>query len=397
MVELMLFKVFDSRGGKTVEAAINVNGIKLSAISPAGKSTGKNEVITFPLTNGKPDLNKSLKFFNKYKKKIQDAFELSSQKEFDLLLKELDATENFANMGGSVSIALSMLFLKYTAFKQGKEVYELFNVKPKEEDFPRALGNVLGGGLHSNNILPVQELLITHTEGNHINVIEKNIDVYHEMESLLKNKKIFFGKNDEGAISANINFRDALYLIEDAKNNLGYKTKIGLDIAADSFFKDGEYYFENKIYAEDEFKDYLLDVLSEFDNIIYIEDPFNEDSFDAFAELQKNTSAYVCGDDLYTTNVKRIMKGIENKATKAVLIKPNQIGTITDTYNAVKLTKENSMIPVISHRSGESIDDTIAQLSVAWKLPFIKTGTVSGERLAKLNELIYIHNKIFNN
>lgn len=394
MPEIMLYRVFDSRGGKTIEAIINQKGIKISAIAPAGKSTGTFEVCTFPLTNGKPDVNKSLSFFEKNKKKIQNAFELSKQEAFDKFLKELDGTENFSKMGGSVSIALSMLFMKYSAFKAGKDVYELFNPKPKNNDFPRALGNVLGGGLHSNNKLPIQELLVTHLDGKPIDAIEKNINVYHEMESLLKQRKMFFGKNDEGAISVNIGFRNALALIKEASRNLGYKTKIGLDVAASEFYKDGEYVFEGKTYTEDEFKEYLLDILSEFKEIVYIEDPFNEDSFEAFADLQKETDANVCGDDLYTTNVKRIKKGIKTKSTKAVLIKPNQIGTITDTYAAVKLAKENSKVPVISHRSGESSDATIAHLAVGWKIPFIKTGTVSGERLAKLNELIYIYNKV---
>ena len=317
---------------------------------------------------------------------------MSRQKDFDDILKEIDATDNFSNLGGNVSVALSMLFMKYKAYESGLDVYEYLNKKPKKADLPKPLGNVLGGGLHSNNILPVQEVLVSHLSKDVYKNIENNIKVYHELERILKSKNYFFGKNDEGAISTNIKFSVALKFLDKAIKNLKLNTKIGFDIAASSFYKNGKYIFEGKKYTEEKFSKYLETVLSDYSNIIYMEDPFYEESFDAYKKLQDKTKAMICGDDLFTTNVKRIKQGIHS--TKAVLIKPNQIGTLTDTYKAVKLAKDNDLTPVISHRSGETGDVTISHLAVGWKIPFIKTGTVSGGRISKLNELIYINERL---
>ncbi len=201
---------------------------------------------------------------------------------------------------------------------------------------------------------------------------------------------MFFGKNDEGAISVNVDFATALELLEEAIDQVGEKTKIGLDIAASEFYKNKVYSFENKKYPENEFSSFLQRLLKEHKDIVYLEDPFFEDSFEAFAGLQKKTSAMICGDDLYTTNLERLKEGIAKKSSKAILIKPNQIGTITKTQETVKYAQKHDIVPVISHRSGETCDTLISHLAVGWKIPFIKTGTVSGERLAKLNELIFI-------
>ncbi len=368
---------------------------RIFAISPAGKSTGVHEVQVYPLDKkGKVNIDLSFKFFEENRKAIEEAFEFDDQEEFDSLLEELDETNNFSDMGGNLSTVLSMLFAKLQAKKKNLELYEYLNPKAKIKDLPKPLGNVVGGGLHSNNKISIQEFLVLNEEKKALKNIQMNIDVYHEIENILKSKRKFFGKNDEGAISFQANSFEVLDVIEQAIKNLGYKSKIGLDIAASSFYKNKKYEFEGKKYSESEYLQVLLDMLKNYKGIYYIEDPFDEESFGAFASLQKKTKSLICGDDLFTTNKERLMQGIKNKSAKAILIKPNQIGTISKTIETVNYAKKHDIIPVISHRSGESIDNTIAHLAVGLSIPYIKTGTVSGERLAKLNELIFIENRI---
>ncbi len=388
-------KVFDSRGMPTIMAYTYYEDERIFAIAPAGKSTGMHEAQVYPLDKkGKANIDLSFKFFKTNEKAIFEAFEFDNQEEFDSLLEDLDETNNFSDMGANLSTALSMLFLKVQAKKNNFELYKYLNPKVKLKDLPKPLGNVVGGGLHSNNKISIQEFLVLNEEKKISENILKNINVYHEIENILKSKKKFFGKNDEGAISFDSNSFEVLNIIEQSIKNLGYKTKIGLDIAASSFYKNKKYEFEGKKYSESEYLQILLDTIKNYKNIYYIEDPFDEESFTAFAELQKKTKSLICGDDLFTTNKDRLIQGIKNKSAKAILIKPNQIGTITKTIETVNYAKKHNVMPVISHRSGESIDNTISHLAVGLSIPYIKTGTVSGERLAKLNELIFIEKRI---
>ncbi len=389
-MDVELLKVFDSRGSPTLSAFLKYNKEYLESFVPSGKSTGTHEVCSFPLKKGKQSIEESFAFFKKNKKAIETAMDFDNQEEFDSFLEELDDSSNFAEMGGSLALALSMLHLKLLAKKSGKEVFQYLNPKAKLKDLPKPLGNVIGGGLHSHNKIPVQEFLVLNTKHSVAENVKLNIKVHNTIENILLKKNIFFGENDEGAISENVSFANALNVLEDAIDKVGEKTKIGLDIAASEFYKNKIYKFENKKYAENEFSSFLQRLLKEHKNIVYLEDPFYEESFEAFANLQKKTSVLICGDDLYTTNLERLKKGIAKKSTKAILIKPNQIGTITKTQETVKYAQKHGVVPVISHRSGETSDTLIAHLAVGWKIPYIKTGTISGERLAKLNELIFI-------
>jgi len=390
-----IIKFFDSRGTPTICAYTKCKSDIITSVAPAGKSTGSHEVLTYPIIKGIPNIGQSFKFFKQNKKSIEQAFAFEEQEEFDSFLEELDETPNFSDMGGNLAIALSMLFLKVKAKEQNKQVFEYLNPKPKLNDLPKPLGNCFGGGLHSNNKIPVQEFLVLHNKKLISDNVKLNIDVYKAIEKDLHKRKIFFGKNDEGAITANITFNDAINLVEDAIDKLGEKSKYGLDVAASSFYAKGKYEFENKKYSEKEFISFWNDFLKKHKDVVYVEDPFFEDSFDAFAELQKKTKALICGDDLYTTNKDRFTIGVKKKSTKAILIKPNQIGTLSRMYETVKLAQKNDIDCVISHRSGETSDNTIAHLAVGLKgIKYIKTGTISGERLAKLNELILIEKLI---
>jgi len=394
MVNVELLKVYDSRGMPTISAYLHYNNEYIFATSPAGKSTGSHEVISYPLVKGLPNIDESLKFFKKNKLSINQAFTFDNQEEFDSFLEELDESPDFKEIGGNLAIALSMLFMKYSAKKENKLLFQYLNTKPKIKDLPKPLGNVFGGGVHSEDGIPVQEFLILNEKKLLSENVKLNIDIYKTIQNELHKKKIFFGKNDEGAIEAKLSFDNAINLMENAIDKVNEKSKYGLDVAGSEFYKDKKYYFEKKKYSEKEFVNFWKEFLKKHKNLVYLEDPFFEDSFDAFAELQKKTKALVCGDDLYTTNVNRLALGIKKKSTNSILIKPNQIGTITRMQETIKLANKNNIKCVISHRSGETIDNTIAHLAVGLKIPYIKTGTVSGERLAKLNELIFIEKLI---
>jgi len=391
MVNVELLKYYDSRGSPTVCAFLKYNNEIIQAIAPAGKSTGSHEVISYPLEKGIPNIDLSFKFFKQNKKSIDQAFDFDNQEEFDSLLEELDESPNFQEIGGNLAITLSMLFLKYKAKQNKLQIFEYLNPKAKQKDLPKPLGNSFGGGVHSENGIPVQEFLVLNERKSIAENVKLNIDVYKTIEKELKKKKLFFAKNDEGALEAQIKFNQAIDFVEDAIDSVGEKSKYGLDVAANEFYTNKKYFFEKKKYSEEEFILFWQDFLKKHKKIAYVEDPFFEDSFDAFAKLQKKTNALICGDDLYTTNQERLQQGINKKSTKAILIKPNQIGTISRTIDTVKLAQKNDIDCVISHRSGESCDNTIAHLAVGLKgIKYIKTGTVSGERLAKLNELILI-------
>lgn len=395
MHKVELLQVYDSRGSPTICAYTKYNNEILQSKAPAGKSTGSHEVISYPLVKGKSEIKESFKFFKENRKTIEQGFDFDSQEEFDSLLEELDESPNFQDIGGNLAIALSMLFLKLKAKENNKEVFEYLNPKASIKDLPKPLGNSFGGGLHSEDNIPVQEFLVLNEKKLVSENIKLNIEVYKTIEEQLHKKKIFFGKNDEGALEAKMSFNKAIEFVEDAIDKVGEKSKYGLDVAASSFFEKNKYVFENKKYSENEFVNFWDSFLKKHKNIVYLEDPFFEDSFDAFASLQKKTKVLLCGDDLYTTNKDRLLEGIKKKSSKSILIKPNQIGTISRMIETVDLAKKNDIDCVISHRSGETDDNTIAHLAVGLKgIKYIKTGTVSGERLAKLNELILIENLI---
>ena len=393
-MQVNLLKLYDSRGTPTVCAYLKYKNKIIKAIAPAGKSTGSHEVVSYPLIKGLPNIDLSFKFFKKNRKTIEQGFDFDNQEEFDSLLEELDETPRFENFGGNLTIALSMLFLKYSAVKNNLQLYEYLNPKAKLKDLPKPFGNSFGGGLHSDDNIPVQEFLVLNEKRLVSDNIRLNIEVYNKIKEQLRKNKIFFGKNDEGALEAKLSFNKAIEFMENAIDEVGEKSKYGLDVAANSFYNKGVYNFEDKKYSEKEFVSFWDSFLKKHKRIVFLEDPFFEESFDAFANLQKKTKSMICGDDLYTTNKDRLTIGIKKKATKAILIKPNQIGTISRMRETVELAKKNNLVTVISHRSGETTDATIAHLAVGLKIPYIKTGTVSGERLAKLNELILIERLI---
>ena len=229
--------------------------------------------------------------------------------------------------------------------------------------------------------------------------MEANAAVHKEVKSVLKEKfpNIALGKGDEGAWVAPMKNVEALELVVKASQNIeaetGVEIKTGLDMAASEFFIDGKYKYKELSFTPEEQVDFVLGLIEEY-NLHSVEDPLDQEDYESWASLTKQTDALIIGDDLYVTNSDRLAKGIEMKSTNSILIKPNQIGTLTDTQKTVDLADKADMATVISHRSGETTDSTIAHLGVAFGSHAIKTGIMGGERIAKLNELVRISEQL---
>lgn len=400
-------KILDSRGNPTVEAWIQVeSGSAVGsgrAAAPSGASRGVHEVVAFP--EGGAD--KSLEELESVIKELK-GLTFGNQSSFDEKLRNLDGTSDLAKVGGNMIVALSMAMAKAMASMAGEPLYR-HTASGKADSLPYPLGNVLGGGEHAGPTAPdIQEFLVLPLGAERFEQAAfGNAKVHGRVRKLVsKEDKTFTGgKSDEGAWAPNISDDKALEIVtaacEEISDELGFEIRPGLDVAASSLYDpDDEVYKykrEGRTRDTGEQIELMLNFIETYD-LVYVEDPIQEEDFESFAEITKKVDEdrLICGDDLYVTNVERIDRGLKINATSAVLIKPNQIGTLTATKNAVDLSKKNKNVPVISHRSGETTDKTIAHLAVGFGCPIIKTGAVGGERIAKLNELIRIEEELGN-
>jgi len=269
-------------------------------------------------------------------------------------------------------------------------------------ELPFPLGNVVGGGKHAlGKSTDIQEFLVLPVGAPSFSAaVEANAMIHRRLKILLKKIDPGFtgGKGDEGAWAPNVSNDQALEAVSTAckevSDEVGFECRAGLDVAASSLWNPEKqcYVYTRDALTRDtgEQIDYILDLIEKYD-LVYVEDPLHEDDFEGFKELtQKSRDCLICGDDLFVTNVKRLSQGIEKGSGNAIIIKMNQVGTLTETWEATRLAKENNYVPVVSHRSGETAAVHIAHLAVGFKAPIIKTGVVGGERIAKLNELIRI-------
>ena len=392
--DIILRRIIDSRGNPTVEAEIKTkNGVGIAA-APAGASTGTHEAMAWP------DNSVSLGMQRAEEKVMPKLIGVSAddQKNFDSTLKEIDGTQNFSNIGGNVCVALSLACAKAAANSSNETLFHYLGQK-KEYSIPAPMSNVLGGGAHAVGGTDIQEYLVTAFDNDVNTAMEANAAVHKEVKAVLKKKfpNIALGKGDEGAWVAPMKNVEALELVVSAAEKVeaenGVEIKTGLDIAASEFFIDGKYKYKEQSLTPEEQVDFVLGLIEEYD-LHSIEDPLDQEDFDSWAALTEQTDALIIGDDLYVTNKERLQKGIDLGSTNSILIKPNQIGTLTDTIETVELAKKNDMANVISHRSGETTDTTIAHLGVAFDSHAIKTGIMGGERVAKLNELVRISEKL---
>ncbi|MFH0711469.1 MAG: enolase [Candidatus Aenigmatarchaeota archaeon] len=374
---------------KTIEVEIDTSKGTVRSSVPIGTSKGKHEAKYLPTSEV---LNKFL-----YMKRHFTNSDFDNQEDVDSLLRIIDKTEDFRQIGGNLAIGISSAFLKAFAQEADMEVFQyLSTLRKTKPAMPRPICNIIGGGKHAGRIdiqefhfLPVHQRTFTES-------IMKIANAYRtEGKRLKENDPTFaFTKNVEAAWTSNLIFEEILNLMTKVANE--HLLKMGLDFAASSLW-DGKQYYVYR-YANDMLNtsDQIAMVKELMRNypVIYVEDPFHEEDFESFSVLSHEvTGRLVCGDDLYSTNLKRLQIGKSFASTNSVIVKPNQVGTITDTIKFVDEAKKSKMITIMSHRSSDTEDTLISHMAVGLGCDYIKLG-ISGDRTAKINELIRIEEKI---
>ena len=398
-------EILDSRGNPTVEVDMMLdNGITKTASVPSGASTGSREALE--LRDKDPNRYEGkgvLKAVSNVNNIIRPALigKKCDQLFVDNLLISLDGTENKSNLGANATLAVSLACLKCLAQANNKELYEY--VSNRSVSVPIPMINIINGGAHAVNNIDIQEFMIMPVMKTIKGRIRAASEVFHTLKKLLSINNYAVGVGDEGGFAPNLeNNQMALDFIMEAIKKAGYKPGvdifIALDIAASELYnKDAKTYkLDNKELSTDELMKYYIELINNYP-ILSIEDPFYENDFDALAKFTKlvNNRIMVVGDDYFVTNELYLQKGIDMKAGNAILLKANQIGTITEMTKTVMLAKKNNYKTIISHRSGETEDTFIADLAVGMAIPFIKTGSMCrGERIAKYNRLLRIEEKL---
>jgi enolase len=395
VASVSLRRVLDSRGNATVEAdVLTESGGFGRAAAPSGASTGEYEAIELPP-------NEAIAAARKHAvPRLVGEVHAGNQREVDAALRAADGTENFSEIGANSAVAISMAAAKAGADVLGAPLYQHLGGAFRGDNFPVPLGNVVGGGEHAKEATDIQEFLAAPVGAPSVQeAVFANAAVHARVSELLDERGVPAAKGDEGAWAPAVSDAEAFDImaeaVADVEDERGFEIRFGLDVAASELYDDDEgvYRYDDGDVTRttDEQVEYVADLVAEYD-LAYVEDPLDEDDFEGFEKLTDRVGdrTLVCGDDLFVTNVERLQRGIERDAANSILIKPNQIGTLSAAFDAVELATRNGYDAVISHRSGETEDTTIAHLAVAADAPFIKTGAVGGERTAKLNELIRI-------
>lgn len=406
-------EVFDSRGNPTVQVEVVTDGgFTGVAMVPSGASTGSFEAVELR-DNEERLMGKGVtKAVYNVNKKISKALldtNVYDQTKIDQTLISLDGTENKGNLGANATLGVSIACAKAAANSLGMSLYKyLGGVNAKK--LPTPMMNILNGGKHSDNNISIQEFMIMPIgKKTFREKLETGVEVYHTLKKVLKQKGYSVAVGDEGGFAPNLkNEEEALELIVEAITKAGYvpgiDVALSLDIASTEMYeeakkigKNGYYFWKTDIFkTEQEMVQYLEELVNRYP-IISIEDGLAEEDWDGWRELTNKLGKKVqlVGDDLFVTNVKRLRKGIENNVANSILIKPNQIGTITETLDAIELAKKHGYTAIVSHRSGETEDTTIADIAVATNVGQIKTGApCRTDRIAKYNRLLNIEEEI---
>ncbi len=387
-----LRRILDSRGNATVEADVWTTSGYGRAAAPSGASTGTYEAKVRPVTEAICDAEKGL---------LPELLgrDAADQTGFDRAIRDHDGTPDLSKVGANVAVALSLANAKAAAAAYDQELFRyLGGCFASETPFP--LGNVIGGGAHALNATEIQEFLVVPTGAPSAqDGVFANAAVHKKVKELLVASGKSAGKGDEGAWAPAIDDLAAFEILEEAvgaiSDDLGFSIGMGIDVAASELWNGEKYRYRGAERTTEEQVAYIAELVDRF-GLIYVEDPLQEEDFEGFADLadQVTDRCLVCGDDIFVTNPDRITKGIEFGSANCVLIKPNQIGTLSDTFEAIQLAHTHGLDTVMSHRSGETTDTTIAHLGTAFGCIFLKTGAVGGERIAKLNELIRIEEQM---
>ena len=398
-------QVFDSRGNPTIEAEVFSKNISATAICPSGASTGTYEAYEKRDINNKKYLGKSvfsaIKLVNsKISKKLKNT-NLHDQELIDSLLIKLDGTKQKSNLGANAILAVSIAVKKLSAKIKKIPLYKTFLLKNNFK-LPYPLMNIINGGVHANNGLRIQEFMIRPDKAKSFSeAMRMCFLIIQNLKTLIKINKLSTSVGDEGGFAPMINSNEkALDLIVKAINKSGFKNgkdvSICLDVAANELFKNANYSIHSKkfISVDKTIKKYLK-IINKY-NIKSIEDPFAENDWTSWNKIMKFVSkVQIVGDDLYVTNLERLKKGFLNNSSNAILIKLNQIGTVTETLEVIKFAQIIGYKTIISHRSGDSEDTFIADLAVGTNSNQIKTGSLArSERVAKYNQLIRIEEQL---
>lgn len=398
-------EILDSRGNPTVEVDVILdNGVMGRAAVPSGASTGEREALEMrdgdkSRFNGKGVLN-AVNNVNTILRDNLIGMDVTKQKEIDYKMLELDGTKTKSKLGANAILGVSMACLKAAAKACGKELYEYVG---DGKTLPVPMMNIINGGAHADNSLDFQEYMIIPQRDSIHERVRVGAEVFHSLKNVLKEKGYATSVGDEGGFAPNLKTnKEGFELITEAVKRAGYEPGkdvcYAIDVAASEFYSDGKYNLvgEGKVLITDELIKYYEDLVNTYP-IISIEDPVDENDWEGFSKVTEllGDRIQLVGDDLFVTNKECLQKGIDNKAGNAILLKVNQIGTITETLETIELAKSHNYKTVISHRSGETEDTTIADLAVGLDLGQIKTGSMSRtDRICKYNQLMRIEEEL---
>ncbi|HWH09452.1 MAG TPA: phosphopyruvate hydratase [Candidatus Thermoplasmatota archaeon] len=394
--EVFFRKILDSRGNATVEVDVIAEDGFGRAAAPSGASTGAHEVAAW----APGGVDESVRLARDVLEEELLGVDVLLQREIDDLLENVDGTDNFGKIGGNLAVATSLAVARCAAHSLDVPLYAYLGGAFIRK-LPRPFGNVLGGGAHAVGGTDIQEYMSVALGPTVADSVFANAFVHKEVKRLLKERfpGQSLGKGDEGAWTAPIGNVEALELVHGAcvkaSDEHGFPVRLALDVASTELWDGKAYSYKDGKKTSSDQVEFLADAIKRFD-IVSVEDGLAEDDWDGWRELTKRVGdrCLLVGDDLFTTNPERVRKGIETKAGNAVLVKPNQIGTLSRTVETLHLAHDHGFKTIISHRSGETTDDAIAHIGAAFGCYGIKTGAVGGERTAKLNELIRIEEEL---
>lgn len=410
--DIVAREILDSRGNPTIEAdVILANGIRGRAAAPSGASTGSREALELRDGDTSRYLGKGVKkAVANANSQIRTALldkDVTQQTQIDNILIELDGTENKGNMGANAMLAVSLAVAKAAAIAQSLPLHQyIANLRGQTSlTMPVPMMNILNGGAHADNTVDIQEFMIEPVGfASFSEALRAGTEIFHALKSVLKAQGLNTAVGDEGGFAPNLRSNEeAITVIMQAIDKAGYKAGenifLTLDCAASEFYKNGQYILAgegNKAFDSQGFSDYLTSLCNQYP-IISIEDGLDESDWEGWAYLTKQLGKKVqlVGDDLFVTNPKILQEGIDKDIANAILIKFNQIGTLSETLDAIYLAKQNGYATVISHRSGETEDSTIADLAVGTAAGQIKTGSLCrSDRVAKYNQLLRIEQQV---
>ena len=395
-------EILDSRGNPTVEVEVTLDsGIVGTASVPSGASTGINEALELRDNDKNRYLGKGVLIaVNNVNTIIKDnivGMDSLNQRKLDETLINLDGTENKQNLGANAMLGVSLANLKAAAKYKNMELYEYLG---NDYSMPRCMMNILNGGAHANNGLDIQEFMVIPSLSEYKENLRMGSEIFHNLDKILKENNLSCGVGDEGGFAPNIDKTEqALELITSAIEKSGYvlgkDVYLGLDVAASEFYENGYYNFEGKKHTKEEMVNFYISLIDKY-HIISIEDGMAEEDFEGWKLLTDRLSnIQLVGDDLFVTNKKLFQKGINLGIANAILLKLNQIGTVSETLDTIELARKNNYKTIISHRSGETEDNYIADFAVGLNLGQIKTGSLSrSDRMSKYNRLLRIEEKI---